>query len=193
MLRGADITVVAKTTAAYNVARTRPGSAAFDGARIDGLGLMTGQGEGAGGIQLQANVNNMQLTNNVLENNGGVFAGGIGLGQPYAHGSHNFNVRIANDRLHRQRRPDPLRRPRDLLRLEQLRGRAATSSARTSASTTAPASRHSGLSPGGTIHDNQIYYNDAVDSGAGIAIETEIAGGRRRSATAPARSTSTAT
>ena len=41
----------------------------------------------------------MQLTNNVLENNGGIFAGGIGLGQPYAHGSHNYNVRIANDRL----------------------------------------------------------------------------------------------
>ena len=51
---------------------------AFSAARIDGLGLMTGHGDGAGGIQLQANVNNMQLTNNVLENNGGVVAGGIG-------------------------------------------------------------------------------------------------------------------
>ena len=33
---------------------------------------------------------------------------------------------------------------------------------------------HIGLSPGGRIHDNQIYYNDAVDSGAGLAIESEI-------------------
>jgi hypothetical protein len=33
---------------------------------------------------------------------------------------------------------------------------------------------HWGLSPGGNIHDNQIYYNDAVDSGAGIAIAQEL-------------------
>jgi hypothetical protein len=74
-------------------------SPGFGGARIDGLGLMTGHGDGAGGIQLQAGINNMQLTNNVLENNGGVVAGGIGVGQLFVHGSHNYNVRIANDRL----------------------------------------------------------------------------------------------
>jgi hypothetical protein len=33
---------------------------------------------------------------------------------------------------------------------------------------------HWGLSPGGRIHDNQIYYNDAVDSGAGVAIQSEV-------------------
>jgi hypothetical protein len=33
---------------------------------------------------------------------------------------------------------------------------------------------HIGLSPGGNIHDNQIYYNDSVDSGAGVAIESEL-------------------
>jgi hypothetical protein len=33
---------------------------------------------------------------------------------------------------------------------------------------------HIGLSPAGKIHDNQIYYNDAVDSGGGLAIETEL-------------------
>ena len=33
---------------------------------------------------------------------------------------------------------------------------------------------HIGLSPGGKIHDNKIYYNDSVDSGAGLAIETEL-------------------
>ena len=59
------------------VVQRRPASTA--------LGLTTGQGDGAGGIQLQASANNIQLTNNVLENNGGVVAGGIGLGQPYDH------------------------------------------------------------------------------------------------------------
>src|SRR5262249_44435665 len=28
--------------------------------------------------------------------------------------------------------------------------------------------------PGGSIHDNRVYYNDAVDSGAGISVQTEI-------------------
>src|SRR5262249_58846327 len=103
IMRGADITAVAQTSSAYDVP-TLPGpsgqdSAAFNGARIDGLGMSTGRGDGAGGVQLQANINNMQLTNNILQNNGGVFAGGIGLGQPYAHGNHNYNVRIGNDRI----------------------------------------------------------------------------------------------
>jgi hypothetical protein len=30
------------------------------------------------------------------------------------------------------------------------------------------------MSPGGSIHDNKIIYNDAVDSGAGISIQTEM-------------------
>src|SRR5258706_15976994 len=73
IMRGADFTVVAKSASAYNVPGLPSGqdSAGFNGARIDGLGLSTGRGNGAGGVQLQANINNMQLTNNILENNGG--------------------------------------------------------------------------------------------------------------------------
>jgi hypothetical protein len=182
VLRGADLTVVAQNTTAYNVP-TLPGapsqdSAGFGGARIDGLGLMTGHGDGAGGIQLQASVNNMQMTNNVLENNGGIFAGGIGVGQPFVHGSHNYNVRVANDRL--------------------IGNGGLTSSGglgifygsnNYDVANNVLCSNfgveyggglsHIGLSPGGNIHDNKIYYNEAVDSGGGIAIESElpVAGG----------------
>jgi large repetitive protein len=175
IMRGADITAVAKTTSAYNVPALPSGqdSPGFNGARIDGLGLQTGRGDGAGGVQLQANINNMQLTNNILENNGGVFGGGIGLGQPFAHGNHNFNVRIANDRI--------------------LGNGGLTSSGGIgifygSNNYDVAGSifcsnfgveygagiSHWGLSPGGAIHDNRILYNDAVDSGAGIAVQTEL-------------------
>jgi len=175
VLRGADLTVVAKATDAYNVPALPNGqdSAGFGGARIDGLGLMTGHGDGAGGVQLQASVNNMQLTNNVLENNGGIFAGGIGIGQPFVHGSHNYNVRVANDRL--------------------IGNGGLTSSGGLGifygsnnydvANNIICANfgveyggglSHIGLSPGGNIHDNKIYYNEAVDSGGGIAIESEL-------------------
>jgi hypothetical protein len=174
VLRGADLTVVAKTASAYNVPSLPAGqdSPAFNGARIDGLGLMTGQGEGAGGVQLQANVNNMQLTNNVLENNSGVFAGGIGLGQPYAHGNHNFNVRVAYDRLIGN---GGLTRSGGVgifygSNNYDLHNNIVCSNFGVEYGAGVS---HWGLSPGGKIRDNQIYYNDAVDSGAGVSIQTE--------------------
>jgi len=112
----------------------------------------------------------------VLENNGGVIAGGIGVGQPFVHGSHNYNVRIANDRV--------------------IGNGGLTSSGGVGifygsnnydvANNIICANfgveyggglSHIGLSPGGNIHDNKIYYNEAVDSGGGVAIESELPAG----------------
>jgi hypothetical protein len=175
ILRGADITVAAKTPTAYNVPNLPPNqdSAAFGGARIDGLGLQTGRGDGAGGVQLQANINNMQLTNNILENNGGVFGGGIGLGQPFAHGNHNYNVRIANDRIMGN---GGLTSSGGIGIFYGSNNYDITGSIFCSnfGVEYGAGISHWGLSPGGAIHDNKIYYNDAVDSGAGIAVQTEL-------------------
>ncbi|MET8353212.1 hypothetical protein [Micromonospora sp. NPDC005206] len=179
VLRGADITVLAKTATAYDIGTGL--TAAFNRARIDGLGLTTGQGDGAGGIQLQASANNMQLTNNVLENNGGIVAGGIALGQPYDAGprgtgarvNHNYNVRIANNRLTGN---GGLTQAGAVGLFYGSNGYELASNiicSNFSVNYGAGVS-HIGLSPGGRIHDNQIFYNDSVDSGAGIAIETEL-------------------
>jgi large repetitive protein len=175
IMRGADITAVAQTTTAYAPA-TLPATQnqrAFYNSRVDGLGLMTGRGDGAGGIQLQANINNMQLTNNILENNGGIFAGGIGSGQPYAHGNHNFGVRIGNDRILGN---GGLTRSGGIGIFYGSNNYEVASSIFCSnfGVEYGAGISHWGLSPGGSIHDNQIYYNDAVDSGAGIAIQTEL-------------------
>jgi hypothetical protein len=173
VLNGADLTVVAQSAGAYNVTTVTGDSAAFGGARIDGLGLTTGSGQGAGGVQLMANANNMQITNNVLENNGGVMAGGIAIGQLFARNSHNYNVRISHDRVIGN-------------------GGLTTSggigvfygSNNYEVSNSVVCSNfsveygagisHIGLSPGGNIKDNRIYYNEAVDSGGAIAIESEL-------------------
>jgi len=175
IMRGADITAVAQSASAYNVPTLPSGqnSAAFNGARVDGLGLQTGRGDGAGGVQLQANINNMQLTNNILENNGGVFAGGIGLGQPYAHGNHNFNVRIGNDRILGN---GGLTRSGGIGIFYGSNNYDVAGSIFCSnfGVEYGAGISHWGLSPSGSIHDNRIYYNDAVDSGAGIAIQTEL-------------------
>jgi hypothetical protein len=175
ILRGADITVVDSTpdTVTYDISGP---TGIFNAARIDGLGLMTGQGNGAGGIQLQANINNMQITNDVLENNGGIFAGGIGIGQPYAHANHNYNVRIANDRLIGN---GGLTRSGGIgIFYGSNNYEVANSIVCSNFGVEYGAGiSHWGLSPNGSIHDNQIYYNEVFDSGAGISIQTELPSG----------------
>lgn len=171
VLRGADLTLVAQTAAAYNVPAGTIG--VFSAARADGVGLMTGQGEGAGGIQVQANVNNLQVTNTVLENNGGVVAGGMAIGQPYAPASHNFNVKVANDRFLGN---GGLTQAGGLGIFDNSNGYEVAGSILCSNFSVnyGAGLSHIGLSPNGNIHDNQIYYNDAVDSGGGVAIESEL-------------------
>jgi hypothetical protein len=175
VLRGADMTVVAQSTTAFDAAAAPGGgdAAAFNGARIDGLGLLAGHGDGAGGIQLQASINNLQITNNILENNGGVFAGGIGLGQPYVHGQHNYTVRIANTKLIGNGGLTTSGGVGIFYGSDNYEVRNSTVCSNFSVEYGAGIS-HIGLSPGGAIHDNRIYYNEAVDSGGGIAIESEL-------------------
>jgi large repetitive protein len=170
VLRGADLTLAATSTSAYNLGSGV--NATFAQARVDGLGLMTGQGEGAGGIQLQAWANNSQLTNNVLENNAGIFAGGIGLGEPYNHNGHNFNVNVSFDRMIGN---GGLTRSGGLgIFYGSNNYNVANSIVCSNFGVEYGAGvSHWGLSPGGRIHDNQIYYNDAVDSGAGVSIQSE--------------------
>lgn len=170
ILRGADITAVAKTATAYNISGA---TGIFNAARIDGVALTTGRGDGAGGVQLQANINNMQITNDVLENNGGILAGGIGLGQPYAHASHNYNVRIANDRLIGNGGLTQAGGIGIFYGSNNYEVKKSVVCSNFSVNYGAGVS-HIGLSPNGSIHDNQIYYNESVDSGAGIAIESEL-------------------
>jgi hypothetical protein len=176
VLSGADVTVVAKLPTSFN----NPNGVTQD-ARIDGLGLSTGDGQGAGGIQLQEYANNTQMTNNVLENNGGVFGGGIGIGQPWVYqltggadaSNHNFNVGIENDRLIGN----------GGLTLSGGIGIFYGSNGYDIGNSVICSNfgveygagiSHYGYSPGSKIHDNSIYYNEAVDSGAGIAVQTEL-------------------
>ncbi len=79
---GAGITVLAPTTSAFGTGTN---------ARIDGLSIHTGIGDGAGGIQVNAYARNLQITNNILEGNQGGFAGAVALGTSYLTGSNKDN------------------------------------------------------------------------------------------------------
>jgi hypothetical protein len=164
VLQGASVTVVAPTTTTY--------TGGIGAAAIDGIGVTTGHGQGAGGIELQAYATNLRLTNNVLESNGGVFAGGIGLGQPY-YDSHNTSVKMMNNRLLGNggfTRSGGI----GIFRGSNSYEIAGNQICANFGVEYGAGISHWGLSPGGSIHDNKVYYNDAVDSGAGIAIAQEI-------------------
>ncbi|HKD98895.1 MAG TPA: hypothetical protein VKB69_15065, partial [Micromonosporaceae bacterium] len=164
VLRGAGITVVARFQTAYPTG--------LSAARIDGIGITTGRGEGAGGIQLQAYAQHLQVTNNILESNGGIFAGGLGIGEPYWD-THNIDAHVNHNRFMGNG---------GLTRSGGIGIFRSSDSYEVGANVICSnfgveygaGVSHWGLSPGGSIHDNQIYYNDAVDSGAGIAIAQEI-------------------
>jgi Polysaccharide lyase family 4, domain II len=166
---GAAITVVAMNASAFN------GDALTFG-RIDGIGVTTGHGDAAGGIQLLARVNNLRITNDVLENNGGIVAGAIGVGHPYIHDSHNYGVQIANDRVIGNGGLADAGGIGIFYGSDNYEVARSVICANFSVVYGAGIA-HIGLSPGGSIHDNQIFYNDSVDSGAGIAIETELPAG----------------
>jgi hypothetical protein len=114
----------------------------------------------------------MQITNNIMESDGGLFAGGIGVGQPY-YDSHNTGVRIANDRIMGS---GGLTRAGGvgIFRGSNNYEVASNVVCGNFGVEYGAGISHWGLSPGGSIHDNQIYYNDSVDSGAAIAIAQEI-------------------
>jgi hypothetical protein len=175
VLRGAGLTLVAKTTSSYNLTPNQTGvnQASFNQARIDGLSVTTGSGQGAGGITLQAHANNTQITNAVLENNGGVLAGGLSLGQPYDHASHNYSVAVAHDRFIGNGGLTQAGGIGIFYGSNSYDVSGSIVCSNFSVNYGAGVS-HIGLSPGGKIHDNQIYYNESVDSGAGVAIESEL-------------------
>jgi hypothetical protein len=164
VLQGADITVVAQSTTAY-------GGTGGSAARIDGLGVTTGHGQGAGGIQLQAYARNVQITNDVLQSDGGIFAGAIGIGQPY-YDANNTSVNVNYNRVIGS---GALARAGGI-------GIFKGSNSYEIGNNVICANYgaeygggigHWGLSPSGRIHDNKIYYNESFDSGAGIMISQE--------------------
>ena len=114
---------------------------------------------------------NLQITNDVLESDGGVFGGGIGARPAVLQ-------RAQRERSSRLRPRARQRRPDGSGGIGIFRGSNNYEIANSILCSNfgveyGAGISHWGLSPGGSIHDNQIYYNDAVDSGAGIAISQE--------------------
>jgi len=126
-----------------------------------------------GGIYVHGYAHYTQITNNVLQSNGGAYAGAIRVGTPTI-ANHNDNVRIAYNRIVANGGTNlagaiGLFRNSDGYEVDH------NDLCGNYSSEYGGAISHFGLSPNGKIHDNHIYYNQSVDEAAGIMIGGELA------------------
>jgi hypothetical protein len=168
---GADITVVPPDSGANAF-----GSGLAGSSRIDAIGIQNGQGSfGAGGVQVHAWANNLQLTNDVFESDKGAVGGAVDLGTPDLTAGrtigdqHNYNVLF---RFNRVLGSGGIALGGGLSIFNGTDNYEVANSTLCSnfSNEYGGGISHWGLSPGGTIHDNKIYYNDSFDSGGGITI-----------------------
>jgi hypothetical protein len=140
--------------------------------------LQAAQVETQGGaIFANAYVRNLQITNNVIDNNGGSY-GAIRIGTPNLPApnasQHNENLRIANNRILANGGTN-LAGAIGLFNGADNYEVANNDLCGNFSAEYGGAISHFGYSPNGKIHDNRIYYNHSYDEGAGIMIAGELA------------------
>ena len=126
-----------------------------------------------GGVYVNAQAHFMHVTNNVIDGNGGSYGGAIRVGTPNIGSNNNNNLLISHNRiLHNGG--------------SNLAGAVALFTGANNydlsfndvcgnfSSEYGGGISHFGLSPGGQIHDNQIYLNGSYDEGAGVMIAGEL-------------------
>ncbi len=130
-----------------------------------------------GAIFANAYVRNLQVTNNLIDSNGGSY-GTIRIGTPNLVGAdtnqHNENLRIANNRIFANGGTN-LAGAIGLFNGADGYEIASNDLCGNFSAEYGGAISHFGYSPDGKIHDNRIYYNHSYDEGAGIIIAGELA------------------
>ena len=180
VMAGADVLMLAKAANAYNTPATVTG--VFSAARIDGVGLANGGGNpGAGGVQLQAFVKSIQITNDIFRTNSGGYAGAIGLGQPGQADADNIRATIRYNRVIGNGSPGTLPGAVEAGGIGLFGGSSnyvLADNLICSNHTGEPDSLgfgggilHYGRSAGGAITRNRVVYNSSIESGGGIAIK----------------------
>jgi hypothetical protein len=130
-----------------------------------------------GAIFANAYARNLQITNNLIDSNGGSY-GTIRIGTPNLTGTdtnqHNENLRIANNRIFANGGTN-LAGAIGLFNGADGYEVASNDLCGNFSAEYGGAISHFGYSPNGKIHDNRIYYNHSYDEGAGIMIAGELA------------------
>ena len=130
-----------------------------------------------GGIFVNGYASALQITNNILESNGGAYGGAIRVGTPHLTGqfsdAQNDNMRIEHNRILANGGTN-------------LAGAVAIFSGAENYSLAyndicgnfsaeyGGGISHYGMSPGGQIHNNRVFFNRSYDEGGGIMIAGEL-------------------
>jgi hypothetical protein len=141
----------------------------IDGFRISGA---HDEQDIGGGLHVDVNALALEISNNIIQSNGGSFGGGITLGLPYQGSSNNPEIHIHHNRiLHNGgiilAGGIAIFNGADDYEIDhnQICGNYSAEYG--------GGISHFGLSDGGSIHDNQITFNHAFDEGGGIIIAGE--------------------
>jgi hypothetical protein len=139
--------------------------------------LKEAQAVQGGGIFANAYARYLQITNNVIQSNGGAYAGAIRLGTPHLPGALNDNqndfVRIAHNRILANAGTN-LAGAIGLFSGSEGYEVAYNDICGNFSAEYGGGISHYGLSPGGSIHHNRVTFNRAYDEGGGIMIAGEL-------------------
>jgi len=128
-----------------------------------------------GAIFANSFANNLQITNNIVENNGGSYGAiRIGTANISTDLNNNHNVRIANNRILANGGTN-LAGAIGLFGGSDSYEVAGNDICGNFSAEYGGGISHFGLSPNGSIHDNRVYFNHSYDEGAGIIIAGELA------------------
>ncbi len=130
-----------------------------------------------GGIFVNGYARYLQITNNILESNGGAYGSAIRLGTPHLPGASNDNqndfVRIANNRILANGGTN-LAGAVGIFSGAQGYEVASNDICGNFSAEYGGGISHYGYSPNGQIHHNRIYFNRSYDEGGGIIIAGEL-------------------
>jgi hypothetical protein len=130
-----------------------------------------------GGIFANAFARYLQITNNVMQSNGGAYAGAIRIGTPHLVGDFNDNqndfVRIAHNRILANGGTN-LAGAIGLFSGSEGYEVADNDICGNFSAEYGGGISHYGLSPDGSIHHNRVYFNRSYDEGGGIMIAGEL-------------------
>ena len=148
-----------------------PGPLALDGTLKEAIAVQ------GGGIFANAYARHLQITNNVLQSNGGAYAGAIRLGTPHLPGAlndnQNDNVRIAHNRILANGGTN-LAGAIGIFSGSEGYEVAYNDICGNFSAEYGGGVSHYGLSPNGSIHHNRVYFNRAYDEAGGIMIAGEL-------------------
>ncbi|MCP4423727.1 MAG: hypothetical protein GY803_04460 [Chloroflexi bacterium] len=162
-------------TIGVEVGAADPGD--FDDAfnpQIDGFRIANVRGEQdlGGAIRVTVNGQNLEISNNALQSNGGNIGGGIIIGEPYIGDNNNDDIRIHHNRILNnggiaRAGGIGIYNGADNYEIDH------NDICGNYSGEYGGGISHFGLSVGGSIHHNRIYRNNAFDEGGGIMVAGE--------------------